>query len=62
MDPWTNFKNLIFRSEYYFLVMGILSFLDIFTDMISAFQFQASNEWIYFIFSTLSILISIKIN
>jgi hypothetical protein len=62
MNFLLDFLNCILRWEYYFLIMGILSFLDIISDIQSAYQFFVFDEYIYFGFSLSSILISWSIN
>ncbi len=63
MDGYTNAKHLVMRSKYYFAIMGLLSFIDIISDTSSAIQFLVGfNEFLYFLFSIIVVVVSWLIN
>ncbi len=63
MDGYTNIKHFVMRSRVYFAIMGLLSFIDILSDITSAYQFLVGfNESLYFAFSIAVIAISLYTN
>ncbi len=58
MDVYTSAKHFVMRSRVYFALMGILSFIDIISDTVSAIQFLGLEETLYFLFSLAVIVFS----